>query len=135
VVVQRERLSDSARPHYLEAHRVGETEWLVAVPAQPSVRRRSLQVAVDEDNFVGRILVEAVEKAQSFVSAAKPTDEDLHLSDDEIGRYELDSLVDPLPVGLVGRSRPATSDGFVVLSEARAERGYWGGQALVTGSV
>src|SRR5689334_24244837 len=56
-----------------------------------------------EDHVVRRILIHAVEKAQSFVSAAKPTKQDLHLGDDEIGCHELDSLLEPLPVRRMGR--------------------------------
>jgi hypothetical protein len=32
------------------------------------------------------------------------TDQHLHLGDDEIGCHELDSLLEPLPVGRVGRA-------------------------------
>src|SRR6476661_4661486 len=45
VLVQRERLADPARAHHLEARRVGETQRLIAVFAQPSVRRGSFQIA------------------------------------------------------------------------------------------
>ena len=60
MLIEREDAFDTPLPHYLETHRVSETEALIAETAQPTINRRPLEIAIHVDHLVTRILVTVI---------------------------------------------------------------------------